>query len=601
MLLYYQESNLRDKIDATLPWVKNYDRVVADAFEVPTNTLSQNLQASAAKFPNRTCLQFMHSSYSYRQVNEHSSRLAGVLQTLGYQKQDVIAILMPNSYSLVLSYFAILKMGGVVVFLNPAHTHDEIVFQLSDSGAKGVLVFKDLLDRNTLPDRNELPNLKYRIAVEEEPELWDLNGLNWLHQYIPAKLERQIEDKLGQIGSWWRKPKQFVWEEQQEVLDLTSLLKNQLNNAFLPVAVSLKDLAVIQYTGGTTGVIKGAMLTHENLCFNVNQVRSWFYFLKDGEENFLATIPFYHVFGLTVNLNLAIRMSATITIMPRFSVGNVLQMINQFQPTIFAAVPAVFTALLDSPGIEKINWDCFTNYFSGSASLAQDLKDRWLEMTGVDIVEGYGTTEASPVISISPLFGTRKEGSVGLPLPLTEVKIVDLNDDEKQLGFGEVGELWVRGPQVMKGYWSRADETKIALPKSNWLRTGDVAQMDSDGYLFLVDRLKDMVTTAGHNVFTREIDDLMQKHPDVQEAVAVGVDDLLKGQLIKLFVVPKVGAGLTEEEVVAFCKQSLAAYKIPKSVEFIDRLPRAESGEVLKKDLRARGLHVNNGEKKSQI
>ena len=351
------------------------------------------------------------------------------------------------------------------------------------------------------------------------------------------------------------------------------------------VEVNPDEVALLQYTGGTTGFSKGAMLTHRNLVADVLQCVSWNQDAVRGQERMLAVLPFFHVYGMTVAMNEAIELAATIILLPRFNVDDALEAINLYQPTRFPGVPTMYMAIMNHPQVNKYNISSIRVCSSGSAPMPIEAQKRFEELTGAKISEGYGLTEASPVTHANPFLGKRKIGSIGLPRPDVDAKIVDLETGEKDLPPGEEGELCIRGPQVMKGYWNRPEETSKAL-RNGWLYTGDIGRMDEEGYFYIVDRKKDMIICSGYNVYPREIEEVLYQHPKIQEACIVGVPDPYRGETVKAFVVLKEKEQATAEEIIEFCQKNMAKYKVPTSVEFRQELPKSHVGKVLRKILR---------------
>jgi long-chain acyl-CoA synthetase len=349
--------------------------------------------------------------------------------------------------------------------------------------------------------------------------------------------------------------------------------------------VDTDEVALFQYTGGTTGVAKGVMLTHRNLVANAYQVRLWIPQAVEGQEKALAVLPFFHVYGMTTAMNLPVLMAAEMILVPRFEVKQILHIIHKERPTIFPGVPTMYQAINMMEGVEKFDLSSVKYCISGAAPLPLQVMKRFTSLTGAKLVEGYGLTEASPVTHANPLEGVLKEGSIGIPFPDTDSKITDLETGE-DLPVGQTGELCVKGPQVMKGYWKMPEETKQVLTEDGWLKTGDIARMDEEGYFYIVDRKKDMIIAGGYNIYPRDIDEVLFAHPKIQDAVTVGVPDPYRGETVKAFVVLKPGETATEEEIIAYCRERLARYKVPKLVEFRESLPKSLVGKVLRKVLR---------------
>ena len=354
-------------------------------------------------------------------------------------------------------------------------------------------------------------------------------------------------------------------------------------------------LANLQYTGGTTGVSKGAMLTHRNLAVNVFQTAAWFTGMVPGGEISLAALPFFHVFGLTVCMNLSVAYGATQVLVPNpRDIPKLVKLIAKHRPTLFPAVPAMFNAINQFPGIDKLDISSIKGCFSGSAPLPLEVLERFEKLTGGKITEGFGMTESSPVTHANPLYGVRKPGSIGIPLPSTDARIVDLEQGVRDLPVNEDGELLLRGPQVMTGYWGRDDETAITI-RDGWLYSGDIVRMDEDGYFYIVGRKKDMIIAGGFNIYPREIDEILYENPKVLEAAAVGVPDERRGETVKAFVVLRPGETATEEEIIAYCRDRMAPYKVPRSVEFRTDLPKSTIGKVLRRVLRDEELSKTKG------
>jgi long-chain acyl-CoA synthetase len=353
----------------------------------------------------------------------------------------------------------------------------------------------------------------------------------------------------------------------------------------VPCAAQLDTLALLQYTGGTTGVAKGAMLTHRNILSNAVQVAAWASDMNWGEERILAVLPFFHVFGMTVALNLAVYTGCALIIVPRFDADEILKTIKKKKPTFFPAVPTIYIALMAHPKVDSFDLTSIRICNSGAAPMPVEVMRRFEEKTGSKILEGYGLSEASPATHSNPVEGVRKPGSVGIAFPDTDCRIVDAENGTEEMPAGQVGELIVRGPQVMKGYWKKEEETREAL-RDGWLHTGDLATMDSSGYVFIVDRKKDMVISGGYNIYPREVEEVLFEHPKVQDAAVIGVPHPQKGEVVKVFVVPKGGETLGRQEILDWCKEKLAAYKVPKEIELRDSLPKTTVGKVLRRELR---------------
>ncbi|WP_018110325.1 long-chain-fatty-acid--CoA ligase, partial [Thermus igniterrae] len=490
------------------PWHTHYDPGVPQEAPKP-KPLTELLKANAQRYPQKVALEFLGRSIPYQALWQQIEAFARGLQEAGLRPGDRVAIMLPNSPQFVIAFFGTLLAGGVAVNTNPMYTPRELRHQLRDSGAK-VLVILDLL----------LP--RYQEVKEEAPvEVLVRTGIQ---DYLPFPKNLLYPLMQKRKGQWPRALEGIPWR------------------AFLrpgspePVALGLDDLALLQYTGGTTGVAKGAMLTHGNLAANALQVRAWIPDFKEGEEVVLGAIPFFHVYGMTVAMNLALLGAAKLVLLPRPEIGPIVEAIEKHRVTLFPGVPTLYVAFNNFPGIEGRNLQSVRACISGSAPLPLEVAERFEALTGAKLVEGYGLTEASPVTHCNPLYGERRLGSVGLPFPGVEARVVD--EEGREVPVGEVGELIVRGPNIMKGYWNRPEETGRAL-KDGWLFTGDLAKMDPDGYFYIVDRKKDMIIAGGYNIYPREVEEVLYAHPAVQEAAVVGVPDPYRGETVAAFLVLK--------------------------------------------------------------
>lgn len=509
---------------------------------------------------------------SYGRLDELTQAFAAALHGLGVRRGDRVSINLPNIPQFVIAFYAALRLGAIVVQTNPMYTERELKELLNDSGAETIVTL-DLLYPRVKAVRSQT-GLKRVILTGVQDFLPPL-----LKMLYPIKelLERsRVRLKGEEFQSFQRLLRGYLGERPADV---------ELDPA--------EDVALLQYTGGTTGLPKGAMLTHKNLVANALQSRSWFLQAEEGGERVLAVLPFFHVYGMTVAMNLAIALASAMILLPRFQIDEVLKSINKYQPTMFPGAPTIYVAFNSHPHIRRYEVGSIKECISGSAPLPVEVKRRFEELTGGRLVEGYGLSEASPVTHSNPLDGRDIPGSIGLPFPDTEAKIVDPATGEA-LGVGQVGELLVRGPQVMKGYWNNPEETAQTL-KDGWLHTGDIAKMDEQGYFYIVDREKDMIIASGYNVYPREVEEIIYQHPQVAEAAVIGVPDPYRGETVKAFIVPRAGEELDEEEIIGFCRERLAAYKVPRLIEFRDSLPKSAVGKVLKRELRDEGLRQAPG------
>ncbi len=437
--------------------------------------------------------------------------------------------------------------------MNPMYVERELEFQLADAGAQTIVTVRELLPR--------LEAVKTKVSLKAiiitEPD------------------EHVRGEETGQKST----------SANPEMYEFGDLLRRGKSQPPPSIFIDPDEVALLQYTGGTTGFSKGAMLTHFNLVSNVVQCVSWNVGAERGKERMLAVLPFFHVYGMTVTMNEAIYLAATIILLPRFQVDDCLEAINAYQPTRFPGVPTMYIGIINHPRVKEYNISSIKVCSSGSAPLPVEALKRFEELTGGKISEGYGLTEASPVTHANPFSGKRKVGSIGLPRPDTDARVVDLETGEKDLPPGEEGELCIRGPQVMKGYWNRPEETAKTL-RNGWLYTGDIAKMDEEGYFYIVDRKKDMIICGEFNVYPREVEETLYLHPKILGAAVLGVPDPYRGETVKAFVVLKPGEKATAEEVIEFCRQNLARFKVPTHVEFRKELPKSHVGKILRKVLR---------------
>ena len=549
------------------PWLSSYEEGVPAAIDYENVCLPALLDRSAQEFPETMALLFQGYQVNYRQLKDMVDRFAAGLHALGIRPGDSVAILLPNVIPCVVAYYAILKIGARAVMNNPLYSDRELEHQFNDSGAK-LLITLDLLVKRmvALRSRTTIETIIYTSIGDYLP--------------FPKNLLFPLVGKKKGLAA-----------DVTPTADLYRWKAILAQNPPQPPAVELNfdDIAMLQYTGGTTGVSKGVMLTHGNLSRQVQHVRAWFPKFNRGEEVMLGALPFFHVFGLTVAMNFAIFMGWGDILVPKPQPEPLLETIGKFRPTFAPLVPTMYIGMLGHPKIDQTDLTCIKGCFSGSAPLPIEVIRDFEAKTGAVIVEGFGMTESSPVTHINPYGGQRKVGSIGIPIPDTEARIVDLNDPTREMPVGETGELVVRGPQVMRGYWQREDATAETII-DGWLHTGDIAMMDAEGYFFIVDRKKDMIISGGYNVYPRDIEEVLFEHPKIAEATAIGVPHPKRGEQVKVFVVLKPGESATAEEILEFCQGKLATYKLPTELEFKAELPKTNVGKVLKKDLRAEEL-----------
>ncbi len=545
------------------PWTKFYEPGVPANLAYPDMTLGGILSQTVSKYPDHTALLFYGRKISYSELDALTNRFAHALAGLGIKKGDRVAIMLPNIPQMVIAFYGVLRTGAIAVATNPLYHEHELEIQLRDSGAETLVsvdMFYPIISR-TLP-KTSIKNLI----------------LCGIRDYLPFPLNLLYPIK-ARIEKQWVHVKRVP-----PIYDFLSLL-NAAPATPVITDISPVDTAILQYTGGTTGTPKGAILTHRNLVVNAVQNSAWLTRKKEGAERVLAVIPFFHVYGMTTAMNLGVLIGAELILLPKFHTKEVLEVINKYRPTIFPGIQAMYLAIGNYPKIHKYDLTSIKAAISGAGPLMREVQDRFEHLTKARIVEGYGLSEASPVTHCNPVFGNRKIGSIGLPFPDMDAKIVDIETGEKEMPVGEDGELIVKGPQVMKGYWNKPGETVRAL-RGGWLHTGDIARMDEEGYFFIVDRIKDMIKTVGENVYPREVEEVLFTHPKVKDAVVVGIPQEFMGEEIKAYIILKDGMTATADEIITFCKEQLSKFKVPKKVEFRDQLPKTLVGKVLRRVLR---------------
>ncbi|PTA67795.1 long-chain-fatty-acid--CoA ligase [Deinococcus arcticus] len=548
------------------PWLSRYEAGVPQTFVPSSLTLPQLLERAASKYPDRTALSFIGAKTSYRQLWQDAGRFAAALQKMGVQKGDRVSIMLPNMPQFVVAFYGTLLAGAVAVNTSPMYTPSELEHQLTDSGSETLVMLDTFYPRYA--------EIAARVPVKRVL-------VTGVQDALPFPKSLLYPLKARKDGTWVKVP------YGERTLSLTKVVASQAPNP-QPVPISADDVALLQYTGGTTGVPKGAMLTHRNLVANCEQARGWMTDLRDGQEVTLAAIPFFHVYGMTVAMNLSILIGATVALVPNpRDLKMVLSQITASGATLFPGVPTLYNAINNHPDTPKHDLTCIRACISGSAPLLLETARRFKEITGgANLVEGYGLTEASPCTHTNPIFGAQKEGSIGLPMPGVDAVVVD--DSGQPVQPGEVGELWVAGPMIMKGYWQRPDETAKTLREAfghTWLMTGDMATMDEDGYFRIVDRKKDLIIAGGFNIYPREVEEALMTHPAVLEAAAVGLPDEYRGESVHAVVALKPGQSATEADLIAHCKGLLSAYKVPRSVEFRTELPKTAAMKILRRQL----------------
>ncbi len=559
-----QNSNAQiEQLSRERPWIKHYEHGVPATLGFPRRPLHRLLRSTARRHGSRPAIRFGGRTLRYNQLDNEVNRLANALRSLGVEKGTKIMLLLPNCPQFVIAYYAVLKAGGIVVSSSPVNERAELRRQVEDSGAE--LLITLTLFSNTVREELHRPPLRAVIFTN----IKDYFAPTWR-----ALFTLQREAKEGhRLGGSLRK-NEYAW---------TQLVKQHPPT---PPKVDTRhdDVAVIQYTGGTLDKPKGVMLTHYALLANTLQTRHWVTGLREGRERVLCVVPFSHVYGMTAGMNVAIALGGCMIIMSSFSTQGVLEAIRQNRPTLFPGVPTMYMAINQAPKVRRYGISSIKACISGAAPLPVEVQEAFEKLTRGRLVEGYGLTEAGPVTHANPLNGLRKIGTIGIPVPGTDARIVSLADGATPVGEGQIGELVVRGPQIMKGYWGMGEETDKALTADGWLLTGDVARMDEDGYFQIISRKKEMIMAGKYQVYPRDVEEVLYEHPGVKEVAVVGLNrPESPDQRVKAYVVPRAGSTLKKEDLIAFCKRRLEEYAVPWDIEFRDELPKSFVGKVLRR------------------
>ena len=542
-------------------WHKAYAENVPPTINYDTLTLSQVLDRTAQRYPETVALIMMGKTITYRQLNELVNRFATALADLGVEKGDKVSLILPNMPQVIIAAYAVFRLGAAVVMNNPLYTETELAHQLNDSESK-IAIGMDLLVPRLL-------SLKEKTGIETIISCHIRDYLPFpkkqLFPFVKKKMHRKINPSDG-------------------VLEFMDLIKRY--PAEPPKReVQFDDLAALLYTGGTTGVSKGVVLSHANCSTCVQQLRAWLPDAVEGKDSMLGTFPVFHTAGFTTGMNTAIYRGLTYILIPRPDPGSVLEMTRKYKPNWFPCVPTLFVGVLAHKDFKKTSFSSVKGCVSGAAPLALETIKQWKATVGADIVECYGLTETSTLSHANPWGGKLKPGSVGVPVPDTDCRIVDVDTGTKDMPLGESGEVILKGPQVTSGYHNQPEETADTI-RDGWLHTGDIGYMDDEGYLFIVDRKKDMIIAGGYNIYPRDIDEILYEHPKIREACVIGIPDAYRGETVKAFIALEAGQNITEEEVRAWCKEKLASYKVPKQVEVMDELPKSAIGKVLRRKLK---------------
>jgi len=542
-------------------WHKSYAPGVKKALEYEKITLSQALTRSAQNFPNHTALNYMGKKITYRELNELVNRFARALIDMGVKPEDKIAVCLPNIPQVIISNLAILRIGAVAVQNNPLYTERELEYQLNDSDSKLMITLTLLIPRI----QKIMPNTQVNKII----------GCH-INTYLPFPKK--------QLFPFVKKDMYRKVEPTEDVRVFGDLIGN-FSSEPVEDASQWEELAALLYTGGTTGVSKGVMLSHANLSCDAQQFAAWFPDIKPGEERLMGNFPVFHIAGFAAIQNFITWQGWENIMVPRPEPKINIELIKKHKPTFLPGVPTIFVGLLAEPDFRKLDFSAMKGFFSGAAPLAADTIRDLNDLTGAMMCEVYGSTETTAMVSITPWGGEIKPGTVGVPVADTDIKIVAVDDPDRELEIGQPGEIAIKGPQIMMGYYKKPEETAEVL-KDGWFFTGDIGQFDDDGYLTIVDRKKDMIIAGGYNIYPVELDGVLMGHPKILEACTIGLPHDYRGETVKAFIVIKEGQELTEDDVVKYCKENLAAYKVPKLIEFIDELPKSAVGKILRRKLK---------------
>ena len=550
-------------------WHTSYAAGVPTTLTYDRTTISAAFSRSAKNFPHHPALNYMGRTITYSELESMVRSFARALSDMGIGPGDKVAVCLPNIPQAIIANYAVFRIGAVAVLCNPLYTERELAYQLNDSDAKIIVTLTLLVPRvEKIKDQTKIKKI---IACH-------------IHSFLPFP-KKQLFPLV--------KKEMFRKITPTDTVKLfTDLIRGKTDDPVVDKS-RWEDVAALLYTGGTTGVSKGVMLTHANLSCNVQQFVAWFPDLKKGEESLVGNFPVFHSAGFTAIQNFCLWQAYEIILVPRPEPAINIEILKKYHPTFLPGVPTIFVGLLADPAFRKLNFSSIKGFFSGAAPLAADTIRELKNLTGADMCEVYGSTENSPIVSVTPWGGQIKPGTVGCPVPDTDVKIVDVETGETEMPTGETGEILIKGPQIMKGYYKKPAETDEVL-KDGWFYSGDIGKFDKDGYLSIVDRKKDMIIAGGYNIYPLELDNVLFDHPKILEACTIGVPDKYRGETVKAFIVPKKDETLTEKEVIAYCKKNLAAYKVPKQIEFMEELPKSAVGKILRRKLKE--MEMNKAE-----
>jgi len=555
-------------------WHKAYVNGVSPNIAFEEITMSSALERTAQRYPELSALILMGQEMTYSELNQNVNRFASALAGLGIAKGDKVALVLPNIPQMVIATYALFRLGAIAVMNNPLYTERELEYNLKDSEAKMSICLDFFVPRVlSLRDKTSIEKVivchmrDFLPPAGDDPFIQELEGLH---------LDIEAQDGVYEF--------------------LLLLADGDIDPP--RTAVGFEDTAAFIYTGGTTGVSKAVIISHANSSLVAQQFKSWLVDTQDGKERLLAVLPFFHVAGYTDIMNNAIYRGWTVILVPRPTPEIIINLTLKYKPTLFGGVPTMFVGLLSHPKFTSAKLDFIKGCLSGAAPLALETISAWEKATGSTIVELYGLSETSALATFNPWRGKTKIGSVGVPVPETDCRIVDPENGDIEMKQGEAGEILIKGPQVTKGYFKNPAATAETV-KDGWLYTGDIGYLDEEGYLFIVDRKKDVIIAAGYNIYPREVDEVLYQHPKVQVACVIGIPDTYRGETVKAFIVLKQGETATEAEIIAFCKEKLAAYKVPKYVEFRPGLPQTSVGKILRRVLRDEEMERIKTQKKS--
>ncbi|WP_110114849.1 AMP-binding protein [Bacillus sp. CGMCC 1.16541] len=549
-------------MESTKPWLTLYPEEIPFSIDYGGKTLVELFEEAAVEYRDKNAIHFLGKTLTFRELYEQSLKFAAYLQGLGVTKGERVAIMLPNCPQAVIAFYGALLAGATVVETNPLYMERELEYQLNDSGAKYIVSLDLLYPR--ISKVKALTKVEHVVITSIKDYL--PFPKNIIYPFIQRK-QHGITVKVEHHGT----------------THLLSKIMKQSSINRTNVDMNQDDLALLQYTGGTTGFPKGVMLTHKNLVANSTMCSHWLYKCKKGEEKILGVLPFFHVYGLTTVLILSVLQGYEMILLPKFDTETTLKTIHKQKPTLFPGVPTIYIALLNHPNLQKYDLSSIDSCISGSAPLPVEVQEQFEKVTGGKLVEGYGLTETSPVTHANFVWTDRIAGSIGVPWPDTEAMIVSFETGERA-EVKEIGEIAVKGPQVMKGYWNQPEETNVVL-KDGWFLTGDLGYMDERGYFYVVDRKKDMIIAGGFNIYPREVEEVLYEYDKIQEVVVAGIPDPYRGETVKAYVVLKEGVMCTEEELNEFARKHLAAYKVPRMYEFRSELPKTAVGKILRRSL----------------